>query len=323
MTSDAMLSRVADNLYWMSRYLERAEHTARLLQVSLNMALDQSPRHAAEGWSRLLASLYVAKPEYDLDAYTVTEWLTFEPSNANSITNCIAAARENARHVREQISSEMWEQLNLLYLQVKRIETIWQEEPFAFLRLVRDGAHLFQGITDSTMNHGEGWQFIQAGRFIERAISIATLLDVHSDILDMVQREIDESKDLYVEWVGLLKSCTAFEAYCKIYTADPQPDKISEFLLLNAQFPHSVCFAIDSLQTALNAVADTTEKRKAVRANRLAGRLRATLSFDQIDEIMANSLSDYLGDIQQQCSQIHEAIHQTYIAYPIESALTN
>lgn len=316
-----MLSRVADSLYWMSRYLERAEHTARLLQVNLSTVIDLSPRRAAIGWTRLLDSLYVPTPDKPLDAYSVTQWLTFETSNPNSITNCIAAARENARHVREQISSEMWEELNGLYLEVKRanIETIWQEEPFAFLRRVKDGAHLFQGITDSTMNHGEGWYFIQAGRFIERAIAMATLLDVNVSLLEVS----DENHNRYVEWVGLLKSCTAFEAYCKIHTADPQPEKIVEFLVLNPQFPHSVCFAIDSLQAALNAIAETTEKRKAVRANRLAGRLRASLSFDQVDEIMAGSLSNYLADIERQCSQIHEAIHQTYIAYPIESALTS
>ena len=316
-----MLSRVADNLYWMSRYLERAEHTARLLQVTLNVALEQSPRRADAAWTRLFDSLVVTPPPRPFDAYKVTRWLTFEPSNANAIGNCIAAARENARHVREQISSEMWEQLNRLYLEVRHAnaEITWEEESFNFLRMVKDGAHLFQGITDTTMNHGEGWYFIQAGRFIERAISISTLLDMSSDMLDVNQ--VDE--DRYIEWVGLLKSCTAFEAYCKIHTADPRPDKIVEFLLLNPQFPHSVSFAIDGLQAALNAIAETTEKRKAVRANRLAGRLRATLSFDQVDEIMANSLSDYLGDIEQQCSQIHEAIHQTYIAYPIESALTS
>jgi uncharacterized alpha-E superfamily protein len=321
MTNNAMLSRVADSLYWMSRYLERAEHTARLLHVNLNLALDQSPRRAAEGWTRLCDSLHVPLPDALPDPYNVTQMLTFEVSNANSIANCIADARENARHVREQISSEMWEQLNLLYLQVKNtnIETIWQEEPFAFLRMVRDGAHLFQGLTDSTMNHGEGWQFIQAGRFIERAVAIATLLDMNSRLLDAVQSDDDR----YAEWVGILKSCTAFEAYCKIYTDDLRPDKIAEFLLLNGQFPHSVCFATDSLQTALNAIAETTEKRKAGRANRLAGRLRATLSFDQIDEITANGLSDYLGEIQHQCNQIHQAIQQTYIAYPIESALSS
>ncbi len=316
-----MLSRVADNLYWMSRYLERAEHTSRLLQVNLSVVLDQSPRRAAESWMRLLDSLFVEPPAQPTDPYTVTQWLTFEPENPNSINNCIAAARENARHVREQISSEMWEQLNRLYLEVRRtnIEAIWQEEPFAFLRMVNDGAHLFQGITDSTMNHGEGWYFIQAGRFIERANAITTLLDVNSSLLDVVQ----DDRNRYVEWVGLLKSCTAFEAYCKIHTADPHPDKIIEFLVLNPQFPHSVCFAIDSLQAALSAIAEMTEKRKAGRANRLAGRLRATLSFDQVEEIMANSLSSYLADIERQCGQIHEAIHQTYIAYPIESALTS
>jgi uncharacterized alpha-E superfamily protein len=322
--TEAMLSRVADNLYWTSRYLERAEHTSRLLAVNLNTMLDYSPARATQSWGRLLASLHVSpKPGQETNPYAITQLLTFEPSNQNSIVSCIASARENARHVREQISSEMWEQLNSIYLAVKRtnIDTIWREEPYIFLRFVRDGAHLFQGITDSTMNHGEGWHFIQAGRFIERANAKATLLDVHSGFLD--PRNPEQNSDNYLELVSILKSCTAFEAYCKIYTADPQPDKITEYLLLNPQFPHSICFAIDQLEVALNAIAESTGKHKVVRTNRLVGRLRAALGFDQVDEIMANSLRDYLADIQRQCAQIHVAIHQTYIAYPIESALTS
>lgn len=321
--AEAMLSRVADNLYWMSRYLERAEHTARLLAVNLNTMLDYSPTHAEQSWVRLLESLHTPPEDVVIDPFAITQLLTFEPDNTNSIVTCIASARENARHVREQISSEMWEQLNLLYLQVRstNINTIWREEPYGFLRMVRDGAYLFQGITDSTMSHGEGWHFIQVGRCIERANMTATLLDVHSAFLDIRSQEY--MRDDYLELVSILKFCTAFEAYCKIYTADPQPATITEFLMLNAQFPHSICFAIDQLQVALNAIAESTEKHKVVRTNRLVGRLRAALGFDQVDEIMASSLRDYLADIQRQCAQIHVAIHQTYIAYPIESALTS
>jgi len=321
--TEAMLSRVADNLYWMSRYLERAEHTARLLAVNLNTMLDYSPTRAERSWVRLLESLHVPHENVGNDPLAITQLLTFEHANLNSIVTCIASARENARHVREQISSEMWEQLNLLYLDVRNtnIETIWREEPYNFLRMVRDGAYLFQGITDSTMSHGEGWHFIQVGRCIERANMTATLLDVHSAFLDT--RNQDQLGDDYLELVSILKFCTAFEAYCKIYTADPQPARITEFLLLNEHFPHSICFAIDQLQVALNAIAASTEKHKVLRTNRLVGRLRAALGFDQVDEIMARSLRDYLADIQRQCAQIHVAIHQTYIAYPIESALTS
>ncbi len=321
-----MLSRVADNLYWMSRYLERAEHISRLLTVHLNIALDQSPSMAGQRWQRLLDSVHVALPDDSgpLNDYRLTELITLDPKNDNSIINCIAAARENSRHVREQISSEMWEQLNRLYLQGKgaKIETIWEEEPYVFLRNVRDGIHLFDGITDSTMNHSEGWYFIQAGRYIERANAIARLLDANTSLIKPGQSN-GNRRDHYLEWVGLLKSCTAFEAYCKIYTPDVQPDNLIEFLVLNAEFPHSIGFAIDRLQVALDTIAELTEKRKVIRANRLVGRLRAALSYDQVDEIMAGDLRRYLQDIQNQCAQIHIAIQQTYITYPIDSAISS
>lgn len=320
-----MLSRVADSLYWMSRYLERAEHAARLIDVNLNMMLDQSPANAGQRWARLLSSLHVPPlPGGANDAYRITRVMTFDTSNETSIVACVATARDNLRQVREQISSEMWEHLNRFFLQLKggNIEDLWNEGPHEFLRMAREGAHLFQGITDSTMSHGEGWQFIQVGRFIERAQATATLLDVYfSEFFDSQSRQSEAGS--YLDWVGLLKSCTAFEAYCKVYTADLRPERIAEFLLLNADFPRSVRFAADRMQQAFQAIADATETRKTGRLNRLAGRLRAALNFGQIDEIMEGGLQAYLVDIQRQCAQIHAAIQQTYIAYPIESALAS
>ena len=320
-----MLSRVADSLYWTSRYLERAEHTARQIDVSFNLMLDQSPTSAERRWKRLLACLHAPSTVASTgDAYQITQAMTFDISNETSIVACIAAARENLRQVREQISSEMWEQLNRLFLYVKStsIDDIWNVGPHEFFRTVKEGAHLFQGITDSTMSHGEGWQFIQVGRFIERASATATLLDIYfQEFMDAKVQQTAASR--YLDWVGLLKSCTAFEAYCKVYTADLRPDRIAEFLLLNAECPRSVRFAADTMQTAFQAIAEITGTRKAGRVNRLAGRLRAVLSFGQIDEIIEGGLHAYLNDVQHHCVQIHTAIQQTYVAYPIESALVS
>ncbi len=315
-----MLSRVADSLYWMSRYLERAEHTARLLDVHLNQMLDQTPGSANHRWERLLSSLRTSLPTGSIyDAYILTHALTFDLANTASIVSCIGAARENARQVREQISSEMWEQLNRLFLHVKRTDqaTFWTTEPHEFFQVVKQGAHLFQGITDATMSHGEGWQFIQVGRAIERAGATAALLDVH--FTDFLTRHPTETVD-YLAWVGLLKSCTAYEAYCKVYTADIRPECIAEFLLLNAEFPRSVRFAVGVIHTALQAIASTTG-RNAGRAERLVGRLHAALDYDQVEEIMDGSMHSYMENIQRQCSQIHTALHQIYISYPIDSSL--
>ena len=320
-----MLSRVADSLYWMSRYLERAEHTARLIDVGLNLMLDQTAVAAERRWGRLLWSLNApAQLAGSSDAYQIAQAMTFDASNETSIVSCIASARENLRQVREQISSEMWEQLNRLYLQVKgtRLDDIWNVSTHEFFRSVKEGAHLFQGITDATMNHGEGWQFMQAGRYMERAVETATLLDVYaSEFLGQDGAEASGPRS-YLDWVGLLKACTAFEAYCKVYTADLRPERIAEFLLLNAECPRSVRFAADVMQSAFQAISEATAPRRSSgRVNRLAGRLRASLGFGQIVEIMETGLHAYLNDVRRQCAQIHEAIVQTYVAYPVETAL--
>ncbi len=319
-----MLSRVADNLFWMSRYLERAEHTARLLDVHLNLALESRKATPGDHWARLLASLHIEAPAEGIkDEYSATQLLAFHQSNTNSIVVCIANARENARQVREKISSEMWIQLNRLYLDVRRanLDRIWNDQPHEFFRAVKDGAHLFQGITDSTMVHDEGWHFIQLGRYIERAMALAALLDRHLLAYPLSPDDHSLAMDEYFEWLGLLKCCTAFEAYCKVYNADLRPNRIAEFLLYNSEFPHSVRFCAEGLVTALQAIADSTQLSKNSRVHRTAGRLRSALSFDTVEEMIGRGSAIYLEDITRQCSQIHEALYETYIAYPVEAAL--
>jgi uncharacterized alpha-E superfamily protein len=307
----------------MSRYLERAEHTARLLDVQLNLMLEQSPDASGGRWLRLLHSLNIKVAVEAATVDDIPRSLALDAANPASVIACITVARDNARQVREQISSEMWEHLNELYLDVlnARADNRWQAEPHQFSRAVKQGAHLFQGITDATMNHGEGWHFIQLGRYLERMSATAILLDTHfAAFAGPASRELRARE--YLEWLGLLKSCTAFEAYCKVYTADLQPDRIAEFLLLQPDSPRSVRFAAETVQTCLSALADFTHTSKSGRANRLAGRLRAALSFDQIDEIIGG-LHDYLDDVQRQGAQIHNAIYQLYVGYPIESAIAS
>ncbi|WP_322490365.1 alpha-E domain-containing protein [Chloroflexus sp.] len=315
-----MLSRVADNLYWMSRYLERTEHTARLIGVGLTQILDQTPQAIAPRWGRLLAALHVEPPETGLDdPQAITRLLTTDAANPASLVSCITLARENARQVREQISSEMWEHINQLYLRMRTttIEQIWHDEPVEFYQMVKERLHLIQGITDATMNHGEGWRFIQVGRYLERIWATTLLLEVFfQPYLNGDEGAIDS-----IDWVVLLKSCTAFEAYCKVYTADVQPAQIAEFLLLNAESPRSIRFAADQLQDSLEQISQRAGSRHAGRAERLAGRLRAQLDYGQVDEIIADDLPLFLQQIRQQCTAIHEAIYQAYITYPIEQAL--
>ena len=306
-----MLSRVADCAYWMSRYLERAEHTARLGDVCLGLTLDRS----SDTVRRLMGA--VGKPP---GGYGVTitpiEDATPDVRLQQTIEACVAAARENARQVREQISTEMWEHLNRLYLRVRRNRSARGAEYYAH---VKEAAHLFQGVTDSTMIHTEGWHYIQIGRSIERAAATATMLEVHFD--DSATAVSDGGIVAYVSWTALLRSCSGFEAYCQRYTADVRPERVAEFLLLNADFPRSVRFAVDTVEASLRSVARALGRSSAGRVDRLAGRLRASLDYSQIDEIMADSLRSYVQGIHRQCEQVHTALYQTYISYQTEAAI--
>lgn len=318
-----MLSRVADSLYWMTRYLERAEHTARLIDVNLTLMLDESPLSADRRWQRVLTAL--GNPPgftWTGDADALANLITFDAENDSSILSCIMSARENARQVREQISSEQWQQLNRLYHEVTRSHAgnLNDGQPSEFLQAVITGTHLFQGVTDSTMNHGGGWRFIQLGRYLERASATITLLSVYTQEF-WSQPEVAMEGNEYLEWIGLLRSCTAFEAYRKVYTNDVNPERILEFLLLNEENPHAVRHAIDCVQAALEAIHGEAGKRRAASLQRIAGRLQATLQFGQVPEIIEQGVGAYLQEILQQCQEIHNHIYQIYIHYSIEAAL--
>ncbi|MDE3103802.1 MAG: alpha-E domain-containing protein [Acidobacteriota bacterium] len=325
-----MLSRVADSLYWMSRYLERAEHATRLLDVNLNLMLDESAASADRRWLRVLQALGNPRGVFwKGDPYALTRELALDTGNKGSIVSCIINARENSRHVREQISTEQWHQLNTLYLQMTRPELqahlmsdmmMSSDDLIGFLQLVMEAVHQFQGVSDSTMRHGEGWQFIQVGRYIERAEATALLVAAYHEDLWGHPDAATESNE-YLDWMGLLRSATAFEAYCKVYTADLVPDKILEFLLLDEEFPHSLRFSIDSLQHALEAIQRVSGKTRAEPLRKLAGKLQATLSYSSVDEILERDLIAYLREIQVQCREIHEMIYELYVDYSIQAAL--
>ena len=312
-----LLSRVADSLYWITRYLERAEYTVRVLNVRLDLGLDRR----RDGWDfgRLFASLGMSAEQGLPDnPVSLVERVIFDASHPGSVAASVTAARENARQVREQISTEMWQQINELFLRVKQARPgAGSARPHYVSRLVIDGIHLFQGYTDATMAHGEGWQYMQAGRFIERAASTAALLDRH--LADGAAAP-DGSPLAQLEWMGLLRSCCALEGYCRCYTADLRRSRIAEFLLLNAEFPRSVRFAAARVEQALRAIAPLTGRPPDGQAERLAGRLHAPLGYGQIDEILHDS-HVYLETIREHCARVHAALFHTYISYRVESAL--
>jgi uncharacterized alpha-E superfamily protein len=312
-----LLSRVAEALYWIGRYLERAEHTARLIDVRLDLGLDRGQNFDGWNFKRLYTALGLQQTGVGTSSPgTLIDRLVFDASNHGSVAACVTAARENARQVREEISSGMWEQVNALFLQLKqaRTEGTWSARPHYISRLVIDGVHLFEGVTDATMGHGEGWQYLQVGRFLERAAQTAAVVDLHFERGSTLPPD-------HLEWVGLLRSCSAFEAYCRCYTADLGPERIAEFLLLNSEFPRSVRFAAARIESALRAIAHLTGRGAGGRTERLAGRLHASLDYGQVDEILNDDPHTYLLGIGFCCAQIHAAAYQSYITYPIESAL--
>ena len=318
-----MLSRVADSLYWTSRYLERAEHTVRLLDINLGLMLDKSHTSAERRWSRVLAAL--GNPthiQWEGDAFKLVQALCFDATSPASVVNCIISARENARQIREEISTEQWQRLNRLFHEVSRARTErYSDLQFAeFLPTVVDGVHLFQGITDTTLSHGEGWQFLQVGRFLERASATAMLLDVyHREVVRSPEEAVDAYE--YLEWVGLLRSCTAFEAYCKVYTADLTYERMLEFLLLNPDFPHSIRYSIDHLHRSLTAIQQESHQQNVDELMRVSGKLRTVLGYDQISDVFAAGPGNYLRSILQGCHRIHDRIYEVYIQYSVQTAL--
>ena len=312
-----LLSRVADSLYWISRYLERAEHTARLVAVAVDQGLGRVA-FAGSAVERLYQTIGLESGSQDVSA--LAGGALFDVANRNSVLSCVTAARDNARQVREEISSAMWEQLNALYLRTKQMreDGSWGSRIHQTSRTAIDGVRLFKGITNGTMSHGEGWHYLQVGHYLERSTATASLLTLFVPERAALTN-MPEPRD-QVEWVTLLESCSALEAYCRYYTADVRAGRVTEFLLLNPEFPRSVRFSAVQLEAALRTLAGYST-RPGGRAERLAGRLRASLEYAQVDEILNDDPQAYLTNISRQCGQIHTAVQQSYVSYPIESAL--
>ena len=318
-----MLSRVADSLYWMSRYLERAENTVRQLDVTMSLMLDTSDTSAEVRWQRMMASL--GKPpgmEWNDDLDAMARMLVFDTLNHAAVTFCVNGARENARQVREEISSEQWARLNRLYHQMHspHAQSQFRVNINDALASVVDGIHLFKGVSDTTMIHGQGWQFIRLGRYLERAYATATLLEVYQP--DLFQpNEQDHSGYQYLELVGLLRCCTSFEAYCQVYTADISSEQILEFLLLNRDFPHAIRYTVDGMRDAIDSIQRSGGRRPPEELIAVIGRLQAMLGYTTIQEILAGDVAKFLHTIREQCMRIHELIYRYYVHYSIHSAL--
>ncbi len=319
-----MLSRNADSLLWMSRYIERAENIARIVDVNLQMLLDYQrldDHQLGQHWEPLVLSLgeeELFEELYDkADSTTVTEFLTFDERNPNCIINCVDAARENARSIRDQISDEMWEEINRLYLFLHSpaAREVWRKTPTEFYKEMKQCSYLFQGLTNATLVHDEGRDFTQIGRFMERADKTSRLLDVKYHILLPAGDEVGGTIDS-VQWAAVLRCCSAFEGYQDHYGFDIKPMQVSEYLIFAESFPRSIRFCLRTLDASLRRLSGSPAGHFSNDAEKLTGRLLSEINYSTMDDIYAIGLHQYLDKLQLQLNDIGEKFYQSYNAVP-------
>lgn len=315
-----MLSRVADSLFWMARYMERVENNARILDVNLQVTLDSDeagPNVETSAWQPILMTLEDQKRfstvHETINADAVCSFVTFDKENPNSICSSVAGARENARTVREYISSEMWERINALYLWLKgaKARDLAGTSGISFYRQVVDMCHQFHGTTDQTLTHGEGWDFLQVGKYLERADNASRLLDLKYHILLPHGEEVGGNVDT-VQWQAVLRSCSAFEAFRKIYRGQVTPWTVAEFILLHDKFPRSILFCVDAMDESLHRISGCERSHYSNEAERLSGRLCSEMHYTTIGEVFRMGLHEYLDGIQGRLIEIGGAMHRQY-----------
>ncbi len=311
-----MLARVADSLYWIGRYVERAEHLSRLAVVMLNANLDRTDAAVQAAHIALAA---VGDPDPTARATQVFQSahaLALDKEDHGSVLVSLSRARENARQVRDQITTETWERLNLLYLKVidPGVEEAFADDAAGFLQDIIADLHLFKGAADATMSHGEGWRFMLAGIYIERAQLMARLLEV---CFSEGQQPVAAD---HIALMSLLRMACALEPYLRVYTADINPRFILEFLLFDEDFPRSIRFATERIEESLAHLSRRLDGERAD-ALRLAGRLNARLKYADVEEVEAAGAQTLLVAVADECAAIHEAMYDTFVAYPLELSL--
>ena len=299
--------------------MARAEDTARLLDVTYHMLLEQSQESYQLRWDGIITitgeqDLFYTFYE-EATAQNVFEFLAFREDNGNSIVSCLNRVRENARTIRDRISREMWEDVNSLYHSVKafdpKIEAL--NGPHRFCTHIAFGSHGFYGVTDGTMPRNEGWHFLQAGRALERAETTARIVDV--EYHNLVKSSLNEALTGNHQWMAVLKSVAAYEIYRREYHSRIDPEKVAELLILHPKHPRSIRFNVATLQSALRAVSGATAHTYASEAERLTGKLLDTLVYDRIEDIFARGLHPFLLDLQATCREIGEHVARKYFYY--------
>jgi len=309
-----VLSRVADCLYWINRYVERAENLARFVEVSEAMSLD-CPPGSAEPWLPLIEA--TGDRELFDELYPeggpaqVVAFLVHESRNPNSIVNCINAARENTRQIREVITTEMWEQINDLYWNLRDHESFWNQPPQEQLREIRRGCQLFYGITDATLSRDLSWHFSRLGRMIERADKTTRILDVKYFLLLPSPQEVGGVLD-ELQWISLLRSAGAYQMFRQSRNPVITPKAVAAFLLLDPVFPRSVRYCLDRIQGTLAIVHGRSVPGAPDDLECLSALMQARWSYTRIDELIAGGLHEAIDALQQDLNRLHSLIHDRY-----------
>jgi uncharacterized alpha-E superfamily protein len=304
-----MLSRAADSIFWIGRYMERAENVARFIDVNLHHVLDLPPG-TPEQWKPLVAvtgDLYRFLERYETTTReTAIQFLTFDEGSPNSILSCLRAARENARSIRDVISSDMWEHLNATYLQVSDDEAFERvrSSPYEFFSELKLAGRLYEGLTDDTMSHGEAWHFCRLGRLIERADKISRIVDFKYFLGGGAPME-------EIEWSLVLQSASALELYRKRHGRLLR-EKIVSFLLLDHEFPRSVQFCLTRAEESLHAITGTPVGTFRILAEQRLGQLRSELAFARAEEILADGLHESVDALQLKLNLASDAITEAF-----------
>ena len=320
-----MLSRTAESLFWIGRYLERAESLARAVNVAYHSRLELvGARRRSADWGPLLringeAERFAASGSTP-DARAVARFITFETDNPNSILTCLRRARENAGGMRDRITSEMWETLNTFYLWLSErslLEQLERGNVHALYSAIKERCHLFEGIAHGTMVHDEGWHFLRVGKFLERAALTARVLDVQ---LPLLAYSADRGFVGVTDWMWLLRSLSAYEAYSKTFHLGIRPELVAEFLVFDRSFPRSIRFAVATAESALKRISESPPGRYADDAERTLSWLHASLAFGERREIDEGRLPSLLQEIQSRCAEVSDKLVEIYFAYKVPGA---
>jgi len=314
-----LLSRVADSMFWMARYVERAEQIARLMKVNTALLMDVgdlAPVMQTRQWQSVLEVARVAEPEPVKDeafTQTVSRYMAFDPLNPASIITSLSRARENARAVRSEISAEMWRAINNLYLSVRSVETrqLYEEQPEEFYETVMNGAMLFAGIADHTLTHDQRWHFIRLGRAIERADLTSRIVDYRFSAMSDPQFNL-ESPLRNIQWMSVLRMCCSIEAYRRMHVGDLEAVHVAAFIVFERDFPRSVFQNVREALDSIRSIRQFTAPRSIDPAERVLGRLNAELEFADPDTFTKDNVCEHVRNIRSILNDAANLVTQTY-----------